>query len=81
MKECLFNTFSDNCCAHCKYHNCSITVRQMRAKDCLRKQCKHLVKNEAHPYWKQREITKQRRKNRKKQIDAYVNNFHGGATA
>lgn len=78
MRECLFHTFSDNCCAYCKYHNCSVTVKQMKAKDCLRKQCKHLVKNDNHSYWKQREVMKKKRKDRKQAINEYVNTFIGG---
>lgn len=72
MKECLFNTFSDNCCAFCLHHHCSMTVKQMRAKGCLQKECWHLVKNEDHEYWRQRERTKQKRKARKQAIDEFV---------
>ena len=78
MQECLFNSCSDNCCAYCKFHHCSMTVKQMKAKQCLQKQCRHLVKKEDHPYWRQREATKQKRKNRKQAINEYVNSFHGG---
>lgn len=73
MKECLFNSQSDNCCAYCQRHRCSMTARQMKAKNCLQKQCWHLVKNEEHPYWRQRENMKQKRKNRKQAINEYVN--------
>lgn len=72
MKECLFNTRSDNVAAYCKYHRCGMTVKQMRCKNCLGKQCRHLVKNDEHPYWRQREVVKQRRKDRKKAIDELV---------
>ena len=75
MKNCLFNTHSDNVAAYCRYHHCSMTVKQMRCKNCLAKQCYYLVKNEDHQYWKQREMTKQKRKNRKQMIDNYVNQF------
>ena len=71
MEQCLFNTESNNCCAYCRYHSCSMTVRQMKAKNCLGKECRHLVKNEGHQYWKQRDIVKQKRKNRKEAINAY----------
>ena len=80
MKQCLFNTCSDNCCAYCKLHHCSMTVKQMKAKNCLQKQCWHLVKNEEHAYWRQRETTKQKRKNRKKTINDYVDSVSGGIT-
>lgn len=74
MKECLFNTYSDNCCAYCRHHRCSMTVKQMRAKGCLQKQCRYFIKNEEHPYWKQRAKAKQKRKDRKEMINSYLNN-------
>lgn len=78
MKECLFNTYSNNCCAYCKLHHCSMTVKQMKAKGCLQKQCWHLIKNEEHQYWRQREATKQKRKERKDMINIYVANVQQG---
>ena len=78
MKECLFNTYSNNCCAYCKLHNCSMTVKQMKAKGCLQKQCWHLVKNEKHQYWRQRESVKQKRKERKQMINNYVMSIQYG---
>ena len=80
MKQCLFNTCSDNCCAYCKLHHCSMTVKQMRAKGCLQKQCWHLMKNEQHQYWRQREVTKQKRKDRKLAINNYVYTVSGGTS-
>ncbi len=78
MKECLFNTQSDNVAAYCRHHNAFITVKQMRCKNCLQKECHHLVKNEDHQYWRQREITKQKRKDRKQRFDNYYAAIHGG---
>ena len=78
MQECLFNSYSNNCCAYCNHHHCSMTVKQMKAKGCLQKQCWHLVKNEKHQYWKQRESVKQKRIERKQNINNYVNSFNGG---
>ena len=65
MKQCLFNTCSNNVVGYCKYHHCYMTVKQMRHKECLKKQCFHLQKNDTHQYWHQREVTKQKRKDRK----------------
>ena len=78
MKECLFHTFSDNWCAYCKFHSAGITVKQMRAKQCLKKQCNSLVRNQTHPYWKQRDAMKQKRKDRKQFINEYVKSVTGG---
>ena len=54
MDKTWYHCYSDNCCAYCKYHNCGMTAKQMRKKECLKKQCWHLIKNEDHPYWNQR---------------------------
>ena len=78
MEKCLFNTQSDNVVAQCRLHHCSMTVKQMRAKDCLNKQCRHLVKNTNHVYWKQREIVKQKRKTRKQMIEDRIVTVVGG---
>jgi hypothetical protein len=52
-----------------------MTVKQMKAKGCLQKQCWHLIKNEQHAYWRQREVTKQKRKDKKQMINMYVENI------
>lgn len=72
MEACLFNTCSNNIAAYCKHHHCGMTVKQMKCKNCLGKNCWYLYKNENHPYWKQREIMKQKRRDRKISIDKYV---------
>ena len=65
MALCLFGTHSDNIAGYCKLHKCSMTVKQIKGKQCLFKQCWHLEKNASHQWWKQREITKQKREARK----------------
>lgn len=65
METCLFNTYSDNVAGYCRLHRCSMTVKQIRRKECLQKQCWHLQKNESHSWWRQREIMKQKRKAKK----------------
>ena len=67
-KEVLFNTKSSNVAGYCKYHNCGITVKQIRAKQCLQKQCWHLERNYEHKWWAQREEKKQLRKARKERL-------------
>ena len=74
--ECLYNTQSNNVVAYCEHHRCSMTVRQMRTKNCLGKQCRHLQKNDKHQYWHQREVTKQKRKQRKERINNYLNDLY-----
>lgn len=73
--ECLFHTHSNNVAAYCKYHKCGMTVKQMKAKNCLQKQCHYLVKNEQHDYWRQRDQIKQKRIERKQAIDEYLTRF------
>ena len=72
MQETLFHCYSDNICAYCRLHDCGVTVKQMKKKQCLQKQCRHLLKNENHQIWRQRERTKALRKARK-QAFAYAN--------
>lgn len=69
MQKCLFDTYSNNTVAYCKHHRCNITTKQMKCKGCLGKECFYLIKNLDHPYWIQREVMKQKRKNRKEKIN------------
>ena len=55
-------------CAFCKHHLYYLTVKQVRQHNCLGKQCHYLRKNENHDWWRQREVTKQRRKEKKQKI-------------
>lgn len=50
-----------NCAAWCKYHHCHLTIKQIKQKQCLRKQCVYLDKLE-HPYWRKREEIKLKKK-------------------
>ena len=52
---------------YCNRHHCYITTKQIKQKECLSKQCHHLEKRD-HEFWRQRELTKLRRKNRKDRI-------------
>ena len=69
MEKTLYNNYSDNCCAYCKLHNCSMTVKQMRKKECLQKQCWHLEKNESHDFWRHKARMKEIRKERKQALE------------
>ena len=63
--ETLGGAYAKNPCAFCKLKQCSLTTKQIRAKQCLKKQCWHLVKYESHPWWTQREVIKQKKKEHK----------------
>ena len=52
-------------CAFCRHHHCYLTVKQVRQHECLQKQCWYLQKNEHHSWWRQREVLKQKRKERR----------------
>lgn len=67
----LYNTVARSPCAYCKLKNCSLTAKQVKSKECLKKHCFHLVKYENHEYWKQRERAKAKKK-ANKQIDALL---------
>ena len=55
-------TYLWNCPGYCKYHKKYLTVRQIKQKHCLGKQCKCLNKLD-HKFWEQRERKKQRKLN------------------
>lgn len=67
MVKGLYGSEFDACksCGYCKRHHKHLTVKMLRKHECLNKQCRHLVKNEAHKWWKQREMIKMKRKERK----------------
>ena len=60
----LYRTIAKSPCAYCMKHNVSLTVKQVKHKKCLSKECWHLKKYE-HEFWKQREIIKAKRKAKK----------------
>lgn len=66
--EVLYGTCSENCAGYCKLHGVGLTVKQIRTKECLAKNCWHLNKNENHEWWQQRERMKSKRKNRKERL-------------
>lgn len=49
-------------CGYCHFHHCYLTVKQLKAHQCLQKQCNALQKYENHEWWKQRTLLKQRKK-------------------
>lgn len=75
MEKTLYNAQSNNCCAYCRYHQVFMTVKQMKCKSCLQKECRHLIKYDSHPYWRQRERVKQHRKDRKQMINDYFDDM------
>ena len=66
MHKSLNNTYARSPCAYCTHHKCSLTVKQVRQKECLKKGCWYL-KRYNHEWWNQREALKQKKKNNKKE--------------
>ena len=50
------------CVGYCWHHHCYVTATQLKQKECLKKQCDALERRE-HEYWRQRELTKAKKKN------------------
>ena len=63
MLQSLYNTeiSEKRAVGYCHRHRCYVTSTQIKQKECLSKQCYHLEKRE-HEFWRQRELTKLRRK-------------------
>lgn len=61
----LYGCESSNIAGYCKLHNVSLTPKQIRAHNCLQKQCWHLEKNEKHRWWTERASMKEKRRARK----------------
>ncbi len=64
-RKTLFRGKSTNLCGWCYYHDKGLTVRQMRLKKCLSRQCNAFKKFPEHTYWQQREAAKRAKKQRK----------------
>lgn len=56
-----------NPAAYCRKHKCCMTVRQIKNRECLNKQCGALSPLE-HPYWEHREYIKQKKKEKKESV-------------
>jgi inhibitor of KinA sporulation pathway (predicted exonuclease) len=52
------------CLGFCKYHQAYVTVNQLKQKECLAKECPHLVKTE-HEFWVERDEKLKRKKEKK----------------
>ena len=66
MLQSLYNTqiSEKRVVGFCRRHQCYLSSKQLKRKECLKKQCTHLDKRE-HDFWRQRELTKERRQKRK----------------
>lgn len=53
---------------YCHFHKAALTVKTMKCKECLKKQCDAFKKYEEHDFWRQHEQKKALRKTRKQMI-------------
>lgn len=58
------------CCY--KNHQGYVSQNILKEKQCLRKECACLIKNENHPYWKERERIKALKKAKKQEHYTYT---------
>ena len=56
---------------YCKRHGKYLTVSMLKQHNCLGKQCNALDKHQ-HDYWTQREVLKNRKKEKRLQVTSYV---------
>lgn len=66
----LYGGVSQNCCGYCRLHGCGVTVKQLRKKECLQKQCFHLRRYAEHDFWRERERVHQLRLARRARLAA-----------
>lgn len=57
-------TYRYNCAAYCRRKGKYMTVKIMKGKGCLGKQCPYLDKKLEHGYWKIREAVKAKKKSK-----------------
>ena len=66
--ETLYCGDSENCAAYCRRHGVGLTVKQIKQRQCLKKQCRYFEKHEDHMYWKQRAALKRKKKENKNAV-------------
>lgn len=66
----LYNGESAKCAAFCRRHNCGLTVKQIKGRQCLSKGCWYFQKYESHLWWREREAKKRKKKERKAALQA-----------
>lgn len=70
MTKTIYGGKPKNPVAYCAFHHGTLTVKEMKKRGCLGKECYHLQRNEQHEYWNQRAIQKARKSGTKSEISA-----------
>ena len=68
VRRTLCGSESSNTCGYCCYHHVSLTPRQLKKHECLKKHCTALLIHD-HPFWEAREKKKALRKTRKARLE------------
>lgn len=55
--------------AYCRKHRKAMTVRVLRKRNCLGRQCHWLVKHPEHPFWSEQAERKEKRRERKRRLE------------
>jgi hypothetical protein len=63
-----YGSASSNSCAYCFKHHKALTPRQLKKRECLKRQCDALQRCE-HPLWEQREKKKEQRIARRERLE------------
>ena len=57
---------------YCHFHKAALTVKTMKCKECLKKQCDAIEKYDEHDFWRQHAQKKDLRKARKQVLATFV---------
>lgn len=69
--ETLYCGDSNNCAGYCKRHHVGLTVKQLKQRECLKKQCRHFERKEDHMYWTQRAAVKRKKKEKRNMMNEW----------
>ncbi len=74
---CLYNTESYfcRCVGYCDFHKSFLTTKQIKAKNCLGKQCNALIRQASHPFWVERTLAKLDKKLKKQEATAKLHDI------
>ena len=55
-------TYFYRAAGYCQCHCVFLTTKQLKSRECLRKNCSHLYRIETHEYWEERRLRKEHKK-------------------
>lgn len=69
-------SYVGKCVGYCAFHKAFVTTKQLKKKQCLTKQCNRLIKQTNHEYWKQKELKKKNKVDRKRTEDKLFEKYY-----